>query len=92
MEFGIHQFQNIKLGVHVAQAAIMAVAWCICIAVFRSSADVDGRLGWYFGLVSHQQPPPKFDTKSTDSNSYPVLPHNPSYHLPNNDAPLPTNP
>ncbi|KAG0648501.1 hypothetical protein D0Z07_5526 [Hyphodiscus hymeniophilus] len=51
MEFGVHQFPNIKLGVHIAQAVIMAVAWCLCIAVFKSSAIHLGRVGWYFGLV-----------------------------------------
>ena len=58
MEFGVHQFQNIKLGLHIAQTVLFAIAWCLCIAVFRSSAKVDGRLGWYFGLVSLQHPPP----------------------------------
>ncbi len=51
MEFGVHQFPNIKLGVHIAQAVFIAIAWCLEIAVFRSSADIDGRAGWYFGLV-----------------------------------------
>jgi hypothetical protein len=91
MEFGVHQFQNIKLGVHIAQVALFAIAWCLCIAVFRSSASVDGRLGWYFGLVSPQHPPRI--TYGMESNLYyTVLPHNPSNHLPNNDPPLPAHP
>jgi len=42
--------QKIKLGVHVAQAVLIFVAWCINIALFRSSASINGRVGWYFGL------------------------------------------
>lgn len=89
MEFGAHQFQHIKLGVHIAQAALMAVSWCLCIAVFRSSATDMGRLGWYFGLVGSQ-----FASSGVirNFNVFAGLPHNPSNHLPNNDPPIPTNP
>jgi hypothetical protein len=51
IEFDPSQFQHIKLGLHVAQSVFIFVSWCITIAVFRSSASIDGRAGWYFGLV-----------------------------------------
>jgi uncharacterized membrane protein YagU involved in acid resistance len=51
IEFVAHQFQLYKLIVHLTQVVLFSVAWCLCIAIFRSTADVDGRLGWYFGLV-----------------------------------------
>jgi hypothetical protein len=51
MEFNPHYFQHIKLGVHIAQMVFIFVAWVIEIAVFRSSAKIDGRPGWFFGLV-----------------------------------------
>jgi hypothetical protein len=51
MEFSPHHFQHIKLALHIAQLVIIFVAWAIEIAVFRSSAHIDGRAGWYFGLV-----------------------------------------
>jgi hypothetical protein len=51
IEFDPHHFLNVKLGVHVTQAVFIFVAWAIEIAVFKSSATVDGRAGWYFGLV-----------------------------------------
>ncbi|CAG8962211.1 hypothetical protein HYFRA_00005264 [Hymenoscyphus fraxineus] len=50
MEFAAHQLQKIKLGTHVGQAALMLVAWILEITVFRSTATIDGRIGWYFGL------------------------------------------
>jgi len=50
MEFEIHQLQTIKLAVHIAQLVFISVAWILDIIVFRSSASVDGRLGWAFGL------------------------------------------
>ncbi|KAF4630455.1 hypothetical protein G7Y89_g7686 [Cudoniella acicularis] len=50
VEFDPHNLQKIKLGVHLAQAALIAVSWIIEITVFRSSAKIDGRPGWYFGL------------------------------------------
>jgi len=50
MEFSVHRFQDGKLAIHIAQAAFIFVAWVIEIAVFRSSANIDGKLGWLFGL------------------------------------------
>ena len=46
----------IKNYVHAAQGVIIAVAWLMCIIIFTRQGDSDGRIGWYFGLVSHQSP------------------------------------
>jgi len=54
MEFEVHQLQTIKLAVHIAQLVFISVAWILDIVVFRSSASVDGRLGWHFGLVRNE--------------------------------------
>ena len=51
MQFEPHYFPVAKLSVHVAQLLIIFVAWILEIAVFRSSASIDGRAGWYFALV-----------------------------------------
>lgn len=45
---------KIKNYVHSAQAVIIAVAWLMCIIIFTRDGDSDGRIGWYFGLVSIQ--------------------------------------
>jgi len=51
IELDPHHFQNIKLGVHIAQAAFIFVAWAIEIAVFKAKdSKIDGRPGWFFGL------------------------------------------
>jgi hypothetical protein len=51
-EFEVHQFQYIKIGVHVAQGLFIFVSWAIEIAVFKAKdSKIDGRPGWYFGLV-----------------------------------------
>lgn len=52
LEFEVHQFQTIKLGVHITQAVFIFVSWAIEIAVFKAkNSKIDGRPGWYFGLV-----------------------------------------
>lgn len=51
MEFNPHHFMHIKLGLHVAQFALIFVGWIIEITVFTSSAKIDGRPGWFFALV-----------------------------------------
>jgi hypothetical protein len=56
MEFNPHHFQNIKLSLHVTQQVLILVAWIIEIAIFRSTASIDGRAGWYFGLVCASDP------------------------------------
>ena len=65
MEFDPHHFQHIKLALHIAQLVIIFVAWVIEIAVFRSSAHIDGRAGWYFGLVCAVHPSPTIATSDT---------------------------
>jgi len=50
MEFGVQHLQMGKLGLHIAQAVLIFVAWVLDIAVFRSSAKIDGRVGWNFGV------------------------------------------
>ncbi|KAH8597011.1 hypothetical protein B0O99DRAFT_619134 [Bisporella sp. PMI_857] len=51
LEFEIHQFQNIKTGLHVAQALFIFVSWAIEIAVLKDGkSKIDGRPGWHFGL------------------------------------------
>lgn len=57
VEFDVHDVQKIKLFVHIAQAAVMAIAWILEIVTFRSAASIDGRPGWYFGLVRSLTPP-----------------------------------
>ncbi|KAM3067325.1 hypothetical protein ACMFMG_005316 [Clarireedia jacksonii] len=51
MEFNIHNLQKYKLVVHIFQAALMVTTWVLDIVVMRSSAVIDGRLGWNFGLT-----------------------------------------
>jgi len=51
-EFDIHNLQKLKLAVHITQAAFIVVSWVMEIVVFNKSSSVDGRAGWYFGLVS----------------------------------------
>jgi hypothetical protein len=42
----------IKNYVHAAQGVIIAMAWLMCIIIFTRQGHSDGRIGWYFGLVS----------------------------------------
>lgn len=51
MEFSIHNLQKYKLAVHIVQLAMAVVIWVLDIIVMRSTATVDGRLGWNFGYV-----------------------------------------
>jgi hypothetical protein len=51
VEFDVHNLQKIKLGVHITQAAFIVISWVTEIVVFRDAASIDGRPGWYFGLV-----------------------------------------
>ncbi len=52
VEFDVHNLQKIKLGVHIAQAALIVISWVVEIVVFNKASSIDGRPGWYFGLVS----------------------------------------
>jgi len=49
MELPIHRFQTIKTGIHIFQGFLIFIAWAMTIAVFRTG-NVDGKLGWEFGL------------------------------------------
>jgi len=51
MEFNIHNLQKYKLAVHIFQAVLMVTTWVLDIVVMRSTAIIDGRLGWNFGLT-----------------------------------------
>lgn len=51
LEFDAHNLQTIKLGVHIAQAVLIFVTWALEIDVFHNAKSIDGRPGWYFGLV-----------------------------------------
>ncbi|KAF7927488.1 uncharacterized protein EAE98_005870 [Botrytis deweyae] len=51
MEFSIHNLQKYKLAVHIVQLAMAVVIWVLDIIVMRSTATVDGRLGWNFGYT-----------------------------------------
>lgn len=56
-EFDPTHFQKIKIGVHIAQSVCIFVSWAIEIAVFKAKdSKIDGRPGWYFGLVSRVLP------------------------------------
>ena len=52
VEFDINALQKQKLAVHIAQAAFIVVSWVLEIIVFNKAKSIDGRAGWYFGLVS----------------------------------------
>jgi hypothetical protein len=52
LEIGAQHIQTGKLALHIAQGVLIFVTFCLDITVFRSSAKVDGRLGWNFGVVS----------------------------------------
>jgi hypothetical protein len=51
-ELDVNNFQQYKLMLHLAQSFLTAIAWIIEIVVFRKASTIDGRPGWYFGLVS----------------------------------------
>lgn len=56
VEFDVHNLQKIKMFVHIAQSVFMVVAWAVEIAVFKGADTIDGRPGWYFGLVGNSPP------------------------------------
>jgi hypothetical protein len=58
MEFEVHNLQKIKLGVHIAQSFLIFISWAVEIGVFRSAAVINGKPGWYFGLVCLSFPLP----------------------------------
>lgn len=64
MRLAQDQLAKIKNYVHAAQGGIIAIAWLLCIIIFTRDGNSDGRLGWYFGLVSIH-----IGTKSNATNS-----------------------
>ncbi len=52
VEFDVHNLQKIKMIVHITQAVFIFVSGAVEIAVFTKADKIDGRPGWYFGLVS----------------------------------------
>lgn len=50
VEFGTQHLQKAKLAVHVVQGALAFVSFCLDIAVIRSTAKIDGRVGWNVGV------------------------------------------
>lgn len=50
VEFDVHNLQKYKLGLHIAQATLIAFSWILEIVVFRKAKSIDGRPGWYFGM------------------------------------------
>jgi translocation protein SEC72 len=43
---------RVKTLIHAAQAFLIFLAWAMTIAVFTKSGGIDGRSGWFFGVVS----------------------------------------
>lgn len=37
---------------HTSQAFIIFIAWALTIAIWTKGDGIDGRTGWYWGLVS----------------------------------------
>jgi hypothetical protein len=47
----IDNMQQVKLGVHIAQAAFIFLSWCIMIGVFHDALLIVGGPAWFFTLV-----------------------------------------
>lgn len=57
MEWDPNYVPKVKLGLHIAQAVLSFVLWCIEIAVFRSkNAEITGNNGWTFAVVRSLPP------------------------------------
>jgi hypothetical protein len=93
IEFNPHNYQKIKTVLHGVQALLIFVSWCITIAVLRS-VTIDGRVGWYFGLVSYSHFPlshrsfpfPLIMSFESTLTPVTVLPQHLPDHLPDHDA------
>ena len=46
---GLGRTKNI---LHFVQGFIIFIAWALTIAIWTKSGGIDGRTGWYWGLVS----------------------------------------
>jgi translocation protein SEC72 len=42
---------RVKTLIHAFQAVLIFFAWALTIAVFTKGDGIDGRSGWFFGLV-----------------------------------------
>ncbi|RDW87336.1 hypothetical protein BP5796_03030 [Coleophoma crateriformis] len=51
MEFSVHKLQTFKLALHILQGVTIFITFCLMIAVFTTSASIDGRPGWFFALT-----------------------------------------
>lgn len=69
LEFDAHNLQTIKLGVHIAQAVLVFITWALEIAVFHNASSIDGRPGWYFGLVGYSLIPFSITAPTTAINN-----------------------
>lgn len=65
VEFDVHNLPKIKMIVHITQSVFIFVSAVMEIAVFTKADTIDGRAGWYFGLVSLLFLFPSFLTFST---------------------------
>lgn len=56
VEFNRDRIPLYKLIVHIAQIVLSVTIWCLEIVVFKGG-DVNGQMGWTFGVVSiHASP------------------------------------
>ncbi|KIW10254.1 hypothetical protein PV08_11216 [Exophiala spinifera] len=50
MRLQLDQHGKIKTYIHIAQTAVLALAWVLTIALLTRGGTTDSRVGWYFGL------------------------------------------
>lgn len=79
---------RIKNLIHGFQAVLIFFAWVLTIAVFTKSGGIDGRTGWYFGVVS-RLPDNHLLAPYTLANWDPVLALHPRSYLSRRCADIP---
>jgi hypothetical protein len=52
MRLQLDHFGKMKSWIHMAQGGILFLCWVLTIALLTRPGDTDGRVGWYFALVS----------------------------------------
>lgn len=57
VEFNNEKIPLYKLIIHCLQLLFSLTIWCLEIVVFKSG-EVNGRMGWTFGVVSQEPPSP----------------------------------